>query len=253
VSDRGASLVEGLAPAERRRLLALFGRLPPSLDEAGAAAALRALVAEPRFIALLQRDVSALGAAFAAGFPLARWPGRAEALRALAQALGAAVPEIEYALPEHDLLHLVDRARALHGRRVVLRGEAGHKGRVGDGVERLLVGDKVPGKRSDHAAAEIKSVPVRGDQVIERVKLGVVSGRSDPLAKCDRVLFVFVEARGADHFVRGHAVVEFDRSRWEAMWRDGDMVETAAGSPRHPARGLYLVPRWFRRERLWPQ
>ncbi len=114
------------------------------------------------------------------------------------------------------------------------------------------MGEKVVGKTSDHAAAEIKSVPVSGEQVVERVKLGVVSERSNPLAKCDRVLFVFVEERGDDHFVRGFATASFDRTRWEAMWRDGHLVETAAGSPRHPARGLYLLPRWFRAAGLWP-
>jgi hypothetical protein len=110
----------------------------------------------------------------------------------------------------------------------------------------------VIGKLADHAAAEIKSVPVSGDRVIERVKLGVLSATSDPLAKCDRVLFVFVEQRGDDHFVRGHQLVDLDRNRFAAMWRDGFLVETAAGSPRFPARGLYLTPKWFRSEGLWP-
>jgi hypothetical protein len=175
-----------------------------------------------------------------------------EALLAVARALGRRLPAIEYALPEHALAALLARARATVGRRVPLAGAPGHKGRVGDGIERLLVGAKQRGKERDHPAAEIKSVPVVGDQVIERVKLGVVSARSNPLLKCDRVLFVFVEQRGADYFVRGHHVDEFDRTRWSALWRDGLLVETAAGSPRHPARGLYLVPRFFRSQGIWP-
>jgi hypothetical protein len=139
------------------------------------------------------------------------------------------------------------------GARVPVRGAAGHKGRVGDGVERLLLGRRPSGRGSDHPAAEIKSVPVSGDRVIERVKLGVLSPRSNPLYKCDRVLFVFVEQRGRDHFVRGHHLVDFDRERWWGMWRDGFLVETAAGSPERPARGLYLTPRWFYAQRIWPQ
>jgi hypothetical protein len=119
-------------------------------------------------------------------------------------------------------------------------------------VERLLVGHKRAGQGSDHPAAEIKSVPVRGHRILERVKLGVVHATHDPLAKCARVLFVFVERRGRDHFVRGHQLVEFDHARWAAMWRERFLVETAAGSPARPARGLYLVPKWFYKERLWP-
>ena len=109
---------------------------------------------------------------------------------------------------------------------VPLRGAAGHKGRVGDGVERLLVGAKVPGMAADHPAAEIKSVPVAGDGVVERVRLGVLSPRSNPLAKCDRILFVFVEKRASDFFIAGHHAREFTFDAWTQMWRDGWIVET---------------------------
>ena len=181
------------------------------------------------------------------------YPGRSEALIAFAQALGQTLPDTEYELPEHGLESLLERARAARGRRLRLRGAEGHKGRVGDAVERLLVGDKVKGKVADHPAAEIKSVPVSGDRVIERVKLGVVSATSNPVEKCERVLFVFVEQRGDDHFVRGHQLREFSPLDWQAMWRDGFLVETTAGSPRFPARGLYLTPKWFRSRGLWPE
>ena len=71
----------------------------------------------------------------------------------------------------------------------------------------------------------------------------MLSPRSNPLAKCDRILFVFVEQRGDDFFVAGHHAHEFYvRRRGRSMWRDGWIVETAAGSPERPARGLYLVP-----------
>jgi hypothetical protein len=199
----------------------------------------------------IQHDHSAL-AAWWRDRNVAPFPGRAEALLALARALGRRVPPSEYVLPEHTLEWLLERASRLRGRKVPLRGAAGHKGRVGDGVERLLVGAKVPGMAADHPAAEIKSVPVAGDGVVERVKLGVLSPRSNPLAKCDRILFVFVEQRGDDFFVAGHHAREFTFDEWTTMWRDGWIVETAAGSPERPARGLYLVPRWFRAQRIWP-
>jgi hypothetical protein len=180
------------------------------------------------------------------------YPGRSEALLAIARSLGRPLPDEEYVLPEHTLAWLLERARKIQGRKVPLRGAAGHKGRVGDGVERLLVGAIVRGAGSDHPAAEIKSVPVAGEHVVERVKLGVLSPRSNPLDKCDRILFVFVEERGRDHFIAGHHVRDFDYETWTAMWRDGWIVETAAGSPKNPARGLYLVPRWFRARGIWP-
>jgi hypothetical protein len=123
---------------------------------------------------------------------------------------------------------------------------------VGDGVERLLVGKRARGRAADHAAAEIKSVPVSGDRVIERVKLGMVSARSNPLDKCGRVLFVFVERRGRDHFVRGHRLWDFTQGDFDALWRDGWLVETAAGTTEQRRKGLYLVPRWFRTRGLWP-
>jgi hypothetical protein len=181
------------------------------------------------------------------------WPGRAEALRRVAHALGRRVPESEYRLPEEGLEALLTRARAAVGARVPrTRGGARHKGRVGDGVELMLVGTKVPGRRSDHPAAEIKSVPVCGDRILERVKLGVLSARSNPLEKCARVLFVFVEERGDHHFVRGYHLKEFARADFAAMWEDGSLVETAAGTSGERTRGLYLTPRWFRRAGLWP-
>ncbi len=207
-----------------------------------------------RFLVAVQHDHAALARlwreqAQGSGAP---YPGRAEALLAVARALGRPLPASEYVLPEHTLGWLLERAGKLRGRKVPLRGAAGHKGRVGDGVERLLVGGKVPGMAADHPAAEIKSVPVAGDTVVERVKLGVLSPRSNPLAKCDRILFVFVEQRGDDFFVAGHHAHDFSFDTWSAMWRDGWIVETAAGSPERPARGLYLVPRWFRTQRIWP-
>ncbi len=238
---------------ERRALLALHGRYAIGAPAEKVAADFEDFLArEPdRFLAALQHNSGLLDRAF---FLLhrKRFPGRAEALLAVARALGRPLPATEYEFPEDALEALLARARHLLGARVPVRGARRHKGRVGDGVERLLTGGKVRGRAADHPAAEIKSVPVRGDQVIERVKLGVLSPRSNPLEKCDRILFVFVEQRGDDHFVRGHSATEFDRARWQAMWRDGFLVETAAGSPRHPARGLYLTPKWFRAERMWP-
>ena len=204
------------------------------------------------FIARLQHDATALTLAWRDLSQAKPWPGRAEALRAVARSLGRRVPSSEYVLPEHTLEWLLERAGKLRGKKVPLRGAAGHKGRVGDGIERLLVGNKVPGMTADHPAAEIKSVPVAGDGVVERVKLGVLSPRSNPLDKCDRILFMFVEARGADFFVAGHHAHEFDYDTWAAMWRDGWIVETAAGTTKQPARGLYLVPRWFRAMGIWP-
>jgi hypothetical protein len=145
------------------------------------------------------------------------------------------------------------RAEAARGRRVPTRGPITHKGRVGEGVERLLLGARVGSAHAaDHPAAELKSVPVRGERVLERVKLGVLSARAHPLDKCARTLFVFVEERGRDVFVAGHACVEFAPSRWLALWRAGMLVETAAGISGDEARGLYLVPRFFLDEGLWP-
>jgi hypothetical protein len=181
-----------------------------------------------------------------------RWPGRAEALLLVARALGRRVPEREYELPENTLAWLLERARLISGARVPVRGEPGHKGRVGDGVERLLIGARAAGSGADHPAAEIKSVPVSGERIVERVKLGVVNANHNPLDKCGRILFVFVEQRGRDHFVRTHRVEEFDFERWERMWRDGHLVETAAGSPKRPARGLYLTPHFFYDYAIWP-
>lgn len=203
------------------------------------------------FLVAVQHDHAALARLWRQLSP-APWPGRSEALLAVARSLGRRLPPSEHELPEHTLAWLLERARTLHGRKVPLRGAAGHKGRVGDGVERLLVGAKVPGKTADHPAAEIKSVPVFGDGIVERVKLGVISPTSNPLAKCDRILFVFVEARGDDFFIVGHHAHEFAHATWAAMWRDGWIVETAAGSPEYPARGIYLVPRWFRAQGIWP-
>jgi hypothetical protein len=240
-----AALIAALSDGERRCLLAEHGRYRVGAGAGEVEAALDALGAQA-LIAALQHNSLTLARAWRVAGGGRAWPGRSEALLAVARALGTRLPESEYRLPEDALEALLERA---------VRGARRHKGRVGDGVERLLIGGRAPGRGADHAAAEIKSVPVRGDQVIERVKLGVVSARSNPLAKCARVLFVFVEQRGADggdHFVRGHRLCEFDHARFQAMWRDGFLVETAAGSPRRPARGLYLTPRWFRTEGLWP-
>ena len=156
--------------------------------------------------------------------------------------------------PPESLADLVRRAEEVIGKRVPVRGPAAHKGRVGDGVERLLLGQRVGGgKASDHAAAELKSVPVSGERVLERVKLGVLSERSNPLHKCDRILFVFVEERGLDCFVMGHAVVETPRAGWLSLWRSGHLVETAAGVSGLETRGLYLTPRYFHDHDLWPR
>jgi hypothetical protein len=204
------------------------------------------------YLARVREDHAALAQWWRERSPTAPFPGRAEALLALARALGRPLPAAEYVLPEHTLAWLLERAQKIQGRKVPLRGAAGHKGRVGDGVERLLVGNKVAGRTSDHPAAEIKSVPVAGELVVERVKLGVLSPTSNPLDKCDCILFVFVEARGQDFFVVGHHAQTFDFETWKQMWVEHWIVETAAGSPRQPARGLYLVPRWFRAQGIWP-
>ena len=136
-----------------------------------------------------------------------------------------------------------------------MRGAAvGHKGRVGDGVERLLIGAQGSagngGRSSGGRDQERASSP--GDRIVERVKLGVVNANHNPTDKCGRILFIFVEQRGRDHFVRAHRVEEFDWERWERMWRDGHLVETAAGSTQHPARGLYLTPHFFYDGLIWP-
>jgi len=156
-------------------------------------------------------------------------------------------------MTNEGLAELLLRADAARGRRVPVRGPAAHKGRVGDGIERLLLGQRVGGsKAADHPAAELKSVPVKGDRVVERCKLGVISGRSNPLEKCARILFVFVEWRGLDCFVAGHSCIDFHPARWLALWRSGHLVETAAGVSGEETRGLYLTPRFFYDERLWP-
>jgi hypothetical protein len=152
-----------------------------------------------------------------------------------------------------ELDQLIGRARAVHGQRVPVRGPEAHKGRVGDAVERLLLGARHTGTGADHPDAELKSVPVAGERVVERCKLGVVSQRHDPLGKCERVLFVFVEARGKDSFVAGHAVHEFARGAWLSLWRSGHLVETAAGISGMETRGLYLTPRFFYDHGLWPR
>jgi hypothetical protein len=242
---------------EKRWLLAGRGRLGGAVEAAAVEARFARFVDAEALVVLAAEEPRLLARAFAVVRPGARWPGRAEALLAVARALGRRLPESEYALPEDSLEALVARARALVGRRLPLRGAPGHKGRAGDAVERLLLGRANReagrgGRGRDHPAAEVKSVPVRGDRVLERVKLGVVSPTSNPLAKCDRVLFVFVEERGDDRFVRGIGVAEFDDARWRAMWERGDVVETAAGQSGGGARGLYLVPRWFREAGLWP-
>jgi hypothetical protein len=182
-----------------------------------------------------------------------RWPGRGEALVYVSRKLGQKIPAREYALPEETLEWLLERARGLDGARVPLRAAAAHKGRVGDAVEKMLLGARPARPGSDHPAAEIKTVPVLGEKIVERVKLGVVNDRHNPLDKCARILFLFVEQRGRDFFIRGHHVEEFDWEKWERMWRDRHLIETAAGSPRRPARGLYLTPHFFYDGKIWPQ
>ncbi len=148
---------------------------------------------------------------------------------------------------------LMTRARAIVGKRVSLVGPSTHKGRVGEGVERLLLGRVIgAGPGADHPAAEVKSVPVIGERVVERVKLGVLSDRSHPLGKCGRILFVFCERRGDDVFIVGHALVTIEDARWLELWRAGLLVETAAGISGDETRGLYLTPRFFYERGLWP-
>ena len=155
--------------------------------------------------------------------------------------------------PKDDLQALLARAAAVRGWRVPARGPATHKGRVGDGVERLLFGARIGGAHApDHPLCEVKSVPVYGERIVERVKLGIVSERAHPLDKCARVLYVFVEPRGHDHFVAGHALVETPPWRWLELWRAGLLVETAAGVSGDETRGLYLTPRYFTDAGLWP-
>lgn len=252
-----AQLIAAFGDGEARVLLALRGAYPLGCRDPHALLAELVAKDRARFLEDLAQDHGALARLWSVlrQAQHERFPGRSEALLAVARTLGVPLPESEYALPEHRLESLLERARAARGRRLRTRGARGHKGRVGDAVERLLVGGRVHGKEADHPAAEIKSVPVSGDRVVERVKLGVVSKTSNPLDKCGRLLFVFVEQRGPgdnDHFVRGHAYVEMEQPEWQAMWRDGYLVETAAGSPRFPARGLYLTPKWFRARGLWP-
>jgi hypothetical protein len=152
-----------------------------------------------------------------------------------------------------DLTALLARARAIAGLRVPLRGPETHKGRIGEGIERMLLGANAgPSHAADHPDAEVKSVPVLGDRVVERVKLGVLSANAHPLDKCARVLFVFVEWRGADVFVMGHACVETPRAAWLSLWRRGHLVETAAGVSGDETRGLYLTPSYFYDRGLWP-
>lgn len=151
------------------------------------------------------------------------------------------------------LEELLARAAASRGLRVPVRGPETHKGRVGDAVERLLLGARHSGPGADHPEAELKSVPVEGERVVERCKLGVVSQRANPLEKCERVLFVFVEQRGLDTFIAGHALHRFERAAWLALWRSGHLVETAAGVSGLETRGLYLTPRFFYDHALWPR
>jgi hypothetical protein len=243
------ALVEALPDHERCALLAEHGH--HRIGAGGDALHDWATTHPDLFLSSLAARPSRLALAFGA-VSAARYPGRSEALLGVARALRLRLPESEYALPEEALDALLARARAIAGRRIPTTGSGSHKGRVGDGVERLLVGKRVRGRAADHAAAEIKSVPVSGDRVIERVKLGMVSARSNPLDKCGRVLFVFVERRGRDHFVRGHRLWDFSQRDFDALWRDGWLVETAAGTTARRAKGLYLVPKWFRTRGLWP-
>ena len=152
------------------------------------------------------------------------------------------------------LSDLLARAARIDGTRVPTRGPLTHKGRIGDGVERLLLGRRVGASQAaDHPAAEIKSVPVLGERVVERCKLGLVSARSNPLIKCARMLFMFVEHRGQDTFVAGHAVLETSPAAWLLRWRAGHLVETAAGVSGEDTRALYLTPRFFYETGLWPR
>ena len=86
-----------------------------------------------------------------------RWPGRGEALVQVSRQLGQRIPEREYVLAEDTSEWLLERARKIGGARVPVRGEAGHKGRVGDAVEKLLLGARPARPGSDHPAAEIRA------------------------------------------------------------------------------------------------
>jgi hypothetical protein len=250
-ASRLRALLIAHTPGERRCELALFGAYRDELGDDDVLTRLETLVTARREEWLLRLSPRQLTIGFAA-LRDTPYPGRAEALRAIAHALDTRVPASEYELPESTLAGLLERIAALRGQKIPLSGPATHKGRIGDGLELLLLGARVVGKRSDHPAAEVKTVPVRGDRVLERVKLGVVSGTSNPTDKCDRILFVFVEQRGDDYFIAGHETAEFDHDRWRAMWESGALVETSAGTVKSRARGLYLVPKWFRAARLWP-
>ncbi len=252
-----ARLFVRLSTGERRTLLASVGRysLGGTLTDEEV---VRRLVgwasrAPDDFLCAVQHEPRLL--ALLAPAPGHGAAARSRALFLLAHALGRPLPPSEYVLVEDSLLALLDRARQLLGARVPLSGSARHKGRVGDGLERLLVGDKVHGRLPDHAQCEIKSVPVRGGRVLERVKLAQLGADREPLGpltKCRRILFVFVERRGDDHFVRGHRLHDFVDDAGARLLAERWVVETAAGSPARPRRGLYLVPRWFARSGIWP-
>ncbi len=244
-----------LSPGERRALLAGAGRYPlggPVLDEEVAQRLQNWVRQSPDdFLCAVQHEPPTLALLAPSGAP-----GRSSALLLLARTLRRPIPASEYVLVEDTLVALLRRAEQIAGARIPLSGSARHKGRVGDGVERLLVGDKVSGRLPDHAEAEIKTVPVRGGRILERVKLAQLGADREPLgplAKCRRILFVFVERRGVDHFVRGHHLHEFDFAAWPRLLHERWVVETAAGSPSRPRRGLYLVPKWFARARIWPR
>src|SRR6476661_3824798 len=100
-----------------------------------------------RLLAFIQHDHTALAAWWRVR-STAPYPGRTEALLAVARSLGRPLPASEYVLPEETIEWLLERVTRLRGRKVPLRGNTAHKGRVGDGVERLLLGAKVPGKRA---------------------------------------------------------------------------------------------------------
>src|SRR5438094_8536575 len=134
-----AALIGALTDGDRRCILAERGRYAigtgaGEIEAAVSALGCGALIAAAQYnSAMLARMWRAVGGGRA-------WPGRSEALLAVARALHTRVPESEYRLPEDALEALLERARRNLGRRVPVRGARRHKGRVGDGVERLLVG-----------------------------------------------------------------------------------------------------------------
>ena len=137
------AIASAIAESEAQALLALFGWHGKPLRAFLAARPddfLRAVSESPRLLTTLWTELESRP-----------YPGRSEAFLSVAHALGRSLPSCEYELPEARLDALMLRAESILGARVPVSGKSGHKGRVGDGVERLLFGDTVGGRAtSDH-------------------------------------------------------------------------------------------------------